>query len=196
MSVEDFFDKIFCQLTNEQRVYFCVTKRRHDSIYPEDGRIWFCTERQELGNTGEWYSILYMVGEYSRYAIVTNNTDKVTANHVATCIAHCSSYDMSAQSEIYVKLQLNSIVERSSDLSFINRRIFGDEEEHSIDLEIRDGIAIGYGKDRGLVVTYPTLDRLTQEDVESLRKYCGLPRTEHITPRDVCLKFGRLTRID
>jgi len=80
-------------------------------------------------------------------------------------------------------------VEEEDDLEVVDE-IFGDNEEHSFMLKFHDGHAEG----EGLKLEYPKLSDLTDEMIEAIAEYCGDAITDsgYVTPRDVCLKFGKV----
>lgn len=81
-----------------------------------------------------------------------------------------------------------------SDLLFVEKTIFGDENEHNVNLEFRDGIAFGLGEDSSLFVTYPMMKDLTDDMKREMDEYQGIyVRTEY-TYRDICLKYGVLQK--
>ena len=45
---------------------------------------------------------------------------------------------------------VKEVYEVDSDMLFVEKTIFGDENEHNVNLEFRDGIAFGRGKDSSL----------------------------------------------
>lgn len=197
MTISDFYSKIFCRLANGQEVYLCISVSKDGSIYPEDGEGWFCAERQRLGGSnGEWYSILHVCGGCSPAAIVTDHPTETDAGEIADSISTCYGIGMDSEDIIYVERQLNDIIETRSGMEVIDEAVFGDTAAHKIDIEIHDGVAVGWGKDKGLMLVYPTLDRLTADDIKSILEYIGEPDKTYITPHDVCIKFGRLMRIN
>lgn len=87
---------------------------------------------------------------------------------------------------------IKEVYEVDSDLLFVEKTIFGDENEHNVNLEFRDGIAFGLGEDSSLFVTYPMMKDLTEDMKREMDEYqCIYNRTEY-TYRDICLKYGTL----
>ena len=89
---------------------------------------------------------------------------------------------------------IKEVYEVDSDLLFVEKTIFGDENEHNVNLEFRDGIAFGLGEDSSLFVTYPMMKDLTEDMKREMDEFQGIyDRTEY-TYRDSCLKYGTLQR--
>ena len=77
---------------------------------------------------------------------------------------------------------------------FVEKTIFGDKNEHNVNLEFRDGIAFGLGEDSSLFVTYPMMKDLTEDMKREMDEFQGIyDRTEY-TYRDICLVYGTLQR--
>ena len=84
--------------------------------------------------------------------------------------------------------------EVDDDMLFVSKTIFGDEKEHNIKLEFRDGIAFGIGNYEKFFVTYPMLKDLTDDMKREMDEFQGIyDRTEY-TYRDICLKYGVLQK--
>lgn len=84
--------------------------------------------------------------------------------------------------------------EVDDDMLFVSKKIFGDDKEHNIELEFRDGIAFGIGNYEKFFVTYPMRKDLTDEMKREMDEFQGVyDRTEY-TYRDICLKYGTLQR--
>ena len=84
---------------------------------------------------------------------------------------------------------------------FVDRNIFGDEEEHEYDCLCNDGCAAGTRVDdndkrapSSVVIEYPTLSSLTDEQKDYVLKYRGLYDLTHddITYGDVMLAYGKI----
>ena len=89
---------------------------------------------------------------------------------------------------------IKEVYEVDSDLLFVEKTIFGDENEHNVNLEFRDGIAFGRGEDSNLFVTYPMMKDLTEDMKREMDEYqCISDRTEY-TYRDICLNYGVLQK--
>lgn len=89
---------------------------------------------------------------------------------------------------------VKEVYEVDSDMLFVEKTIFGDKNEHNVNLEFRDGIAFGRGKDSSLFVTYPMMKDLTEDMKREMDEYQGIyDRTEY-TYRDICLVYGTLQR--
>lgn len=82
-----------------------------------------------------------------------------------------------------------------ADILVTNENIFGDNGEHSINMDFYDGFAIEAKDKNQLVLLYPTLNKVLSDP--DLKKeaddYCG----RYIdTPYEVALKFGKLYRLN
>lgn len=204
VTVEDFYEKFFCKLHENEIIFFCLDKAENSNKV-EDGSDWLCIERRELGrergDTGkaELYTILRTCGGCSPCAIVVDNPRETNAEEIAYSISSCCSSGMELKTtdEIYVEIDPCNIVEEDEDMLFSDPDIFGDNEEHNLLLEFHDGVAIGKGKAKRIVATYPRLERLTEEDSARIFQYSGIKDNGRtfITPRDVCLVFGKLIRV-
>lgn len=84
---------------------------------------------------------------------------------------------------------------------FVDRNIFGDELEHEYDCLCNDGFAVGirvYDDDKeapvSVIVKYPTLSSLTDEQKDYVLKYRGLYEwtRDDITCGDVMLAYGKI----
>lgn len=89
---------------------------------------------------------------------------------------------------------IKEVYEVDSDLLFVEKTIFGDENEHNVNLEFRDGIAFGLGEDSSLFVTYPMMKNLTEDMKREMDEYQGIYDRAEYTYRDICLKYGTLQR--
>ena len=89
---------------------------------------------------------------------------------------------------------IKEVYEVDSDLLFVEKTIFGDENEHNVNLEFRDGIAFGLGEDSSLFATYPMMKDLTEDMKREMDEFQGIyDRTEY-TYRDICLNYGVLQK--
>ena len=87
---------------------------------------------------------------------------------------------------------VKEVYEVDSDMLFVEKTIFGDKNEHNVNLEFRDGIAFGRGKDSSLFVTYPMMKDLTEDMKREMDEYQGIYNRTEYTYRDICLKYGTL----
>lgn len=87
------------------------------------------------------------------------------------------------------------------DVLFSDSNFFGDSEEHSYDMECKDGMAIGKLNDDSdapgvIKVTYPKLDEVLSDEKLSnyVLKYRGLHdlRPEDITYGDIMMALGKI----
>lgn len=89
---------------------------------------------------------------------------------------------------------VKEVYEVDSDMLFVEKTIFGDENEHNVNLEFRDGIAFGCGEDSSLFVTYPMMKDLTEDMKREMDEYQGIYNRIEYTYRDICLVYGTLQR--
>lgn len=89
---------------------------------------------------------------------------------------------------------IKEVYEVDSDMLFVEKTIFGDENEHNVNLEFRDGIAFGLGEDSSLFVTYPMMKDLTEDMKREMDEFQGIYGRTEYTYRDICLKYGTLQR--
>lgn len=89
---------------------------------------------------------------------------------------------------------VKEVYEVDSDMLFVEKTIFGDKNEHNVNLEFRDGIAFGRGKDSSLFVTYPMMKDLTEDMKREMDEYQGISDRTEYTYRDICLVYGTLQR--
>lgn len=89
---------------------------------------------------------------------------------------------------------VKEVYEVDSDMLFVEKTIFGDENEHNVNLEFRDGIAFGRGKDSSLFVTYPMMKDLTEDMKREMDEFQGIYYRTEYTYRDICLKYGVLQK--
>ena len=89
------------------------------------------------------------------------------------------------------------------DVLFSDSDFFGDSEEHSYDMECKDGMAIGKLNDDSnapgvIKVTYPKLDEVLSDEKLSnyILKYRGLHdlRPEDITYGDIMMALGKIVK--
>ena len=95
---------------------------------------------------------------------------------------------------------------RESEVLFVDKWTFGDENEHSYDCDCCDGVAICTRTDpndttipKQIKVTYPTLDEiLADEDkCNHILRYCGLYdlKPSGIHYGDVMITYGEITKV-
>ena len=89
---------------------------------------------------------------------------------------------------------IKEVYEVDSDLLFVEKTIFGDENEHNVNLEFRDGIAFGLGEDSSLFVTYPMMKDLTEDMKRELDEYQATYDPTEYTYREIWLKYGVLQK--
>lgn len=87
---------------------------------------------------------------------------------------------------------VKEVYEVDSDMLFVEKTIFGDENEHNVNLEFRDGIAFGLGEDSSLFVTYPMMKDLTEDMKREMDEFQGISDRTEYTYRDICLVYGTL----
>ena len=78
-----------------------------------------------------------------------------------------------------------------SEISLIDYDIFGDKEEHFVYMTFEDGEARG----EGLVMKYPKIASLTDEQIEEIDEWVGgrISDSGYITPNDVALALGKIS---
>lgn len=85
------------------------------------------------------------------------------------------------------------------EIIFVDKGVFGDEEEHLFKCRCYDGYAIGSATDdedccvKRIVAVYPTLEVVGKLKLkEEIIDYCGLSSKEDITFGDVAIKYGHI----
>lgn len=84
---------------------------------------------------------------------------------------------------------------------FVDKKIFGDEDEHEYKCKCMDGIAYGTKSDEedinsplSIIIEYPTLSELSNKEKDHILEYRGLYDLNHndITYGDVMVALGKI----
>lgn len=86
------------------------------------------------------------------------------------------------------------------DILLVDKKAFGDEEEHEYHCICYDGVA--YGKAEGwhdpnkenVILSYPTVGTLSQypAKMEAIREFMGLNESDKIFYGDIAIKYGKI----
>ena len=133
-----------------------------------------------------WMADVKAVNYCDNDCFSNDETDQSDLLDIAYCNNHVQVVDGNPKAVGYFEC---------ADILVTNENIFGDNEEHSINMNFYDGFAIEAKDKNQLVLLYPTLNKVLSDP--DLKKeaddYCG----RYIdTPYEVALKFGKLYRLN
>jgi hypothetical protein len=98
-------------------------------------------------------------------------------------------------------IEQNFVMEvNERDIILVNKKLFGDDDEHEYHCKCYNGIAYGTAvgwhdpAKNNIILSYPTVGQLCQypAKLKAIREYCGLPSDEKITFGDIAIKYGKM----